>query len=373
MASEDISLTFDSKPFLSAINQVGQSMTASVGQFSAWTVAEGQLVADMVKRSVGKIAGYMPEIGRSFGMAGDIITRNLFWPLRKEIVPLLQKMLDWVRDHRAMFVQWGNVLVNIFRAVKTIVMSFIDLLKNMWERLSSGLERIFGKTQNTVMQTVNLILFKLTVVFMLIMQLMQPVIDFIVDGFLKIIEYVKKFGEGFMSTVGDITPNIMDLGKSLDNLFGRTTNLSGAFGKLGEVLGVTVKPLLSGIASMIDGIALSIDGLIMAFNVLQGLKEGGFEGAKKAWEKGDAWQKSKERGDARWKDTWENTKSGVNTIFNGESNVAPIKPAGNNTNNSNSKVDNSTYNINVSGSKDPAKDATDIHKKVKEQATKKGH
>jgi phage-related protein len=318
----------------------------------------------------------LPEVSKAFGMAGDVITRNLFWPLRKEIVPLLQKMLDWVRDHRAMFVQWGNVLVNIFRTIKTIVMGFIEILQHMWERLSAGLERIFGKTTNTVSQTINLILFKITAVFIFVKSLMEPFIDFMVDGFLKIIEYVKAFATGFMeglanigSTLGEAMKSFRGLYDVIHNLLGDGNALVNVFKLLGNVIGGTVRWAIIGLSTMIDGLAERIERFTNLINMLKIYKEtGNLDFATKMGEIGDKTITAKYA--VRDKQRAKTMMEGDAQTF--EAMKKNFSPASN-TNNSSSKVDNSTTNIHVSGSKDPAKDATDIHKNLKKAKTLQGH
>jgi phage-related protein len=235
-----------------------------------------------------KAMQFIPEIGRTFQIAGDIIGRNLLWPLRRELMPILQKFLNWVRDHRAMFVRWGTVLVNIFRTIKNIVVGFIDLLSNMWRRLSAGIERIFGRTIGRMTDLANMLIFKISVVAQFILITLEPVFKFIVDQFLKLVEYAKAFGEGFTAVIGDLMEPLTDIGNSVARLAkylfsaGKGGSfLIKTFRILGAVLGGAVRIALEGVAQLIDSLASSISGVSSMIGLLKAKIDGNAKEAAK--------------------------------------------------------------------------------------------
>ena len=372
--TEDISLTFDSKPFMQAINNVSKSMTAATSQFSSFVVAKGIMMAGLIQQGFKKIMSGLPEVQRTFSIAGDIMMRNFLWPLRKELVPILQKLLDWVRDHRAMFVQWGVVLVNIFRAIKTIIMSFIDLLKNMWDRLFGGLERLFGRTAMTIQQIINLIIFKITALVMYLQILLEPVFNIIIDLVVKLIGYVASFISGFKKGIGDLMPDLDDFIGQLTNvlrqIMGMETEVGGLnsiFGSLGQLLGGTFKLALVGVTELLAQIGDAIEWVTYQYRLYKAISSGLGQGEiqhilkehNEYSKKSDAMSKRREKsGDAA-----------IDSIIDSVSPSTAIKPDSGSKTSSKTEINNDNKNvtIHVNGAKSPADTAEAVRAKLAAQ------
>lgn len=198
-AENDLGFTFDTSFFDKGIKKV----MGGFGQMEtkASTVAKG--VSRGLTAVVGKLgllfAGFksiktalldMPEVGQAFGIAKDVFLKNLLFPLRKEIFPLLQKMLDWVRDSRVMFVKWGANLANVFRAVVQGVKNIIGFIKRMSIVVAGFAEKIFGDRVKNINDIFNLVAFKVATV----VQFVSILIDQIGGLF-----------SGFFSGLGDVT------------------------------------------------------------------------------------------------------------------------------------------------------------------------
>jgi phage-related protein len=140
------------------------------------------------------ILSRMPEIGQTFSIAGEILMKNLLWPLRQELMPYLQKVLDWVRENRFRFLQWGTVLVNIFRAIIQVGKAVIDALKPIFDAFSNVTKKMFGNSVKTISDLLNIVLFRLTVVALFMVEILKPVFRAI--G--KLIEVVYDLGKVFM-------------------------------------------------------------------------------------------------------------------------------------------------------------------------------
>lgn len=117
----------------------------------------------------------IPEIGQTFDIAKNIIMKNLLWPLRKELIPILNQVLRWVTDNRAMFVQLGSVLVNVFRLVKTLFTTILSLLKPIMDVIKEEMRSIFGDTAKSIADTLNLITLKITATIIYFRSVLRPV------------------------------------------------------------------------------------------------------------------------------------------------------------------------------------------------------
>jgi phage-related protein len=275
MPAEDVAFTFNPRPIVDGVKQIEGKMSQMVKGFANTTKKMTKSVSRGIVRAVrfigtmflavkgvGKLIKEMPEIGQAFGIAKDIIFKNLLWPLRKEIMPLLQKMLDWVRDHRAMFVKWGQAIANIFRVVVLFVNRFIDTVKQMMNALGSIFKGIFGDQIRTVSDFINIMLFKIASMVEFIGLLIEPIFDFfkrflsevgpplldlarvLVEG---LFSSALSLLEGIMTGLGDIEVplgNIVrDITKFVDGLFKANEHgdsIQSVFRSIGELLGKAV-------------------------------------------------------------------------------------------------------------------------------------
>lgn len=390
---DDAIFTFDPSQFLNGINSIINRMTHMESKASQSGAniekainknsnAVGQVVNQFTKRVIGLATAYlglrsilskMPEIGRTWSIAGDIMMRNMLYPLRKELLPYLQKILDWTRDHRIMFVRWGNQLVNIFRIIKNLVSTLIDTLKHMWERLSEGLERIFGKSIKSMEEMVNIVMFKLSALCQFIMILLEPVFDFLIDSFVTLIEWVKAFADGFVAGMGDITPALSDvyeqfvrLMKTITGITQHNNVLINSFKTLGAVLGMTVRPILAGIGQMLDTLVNSIDTVVNRVAYFKAWKDGNkSEMNRLDKEMSDLDSKHTGRAKERWGGVWDNMKEGGSAIKNiwtdgGVSNVQTDK-----SNTTNNKTDiKVNVQVDAKGNTDSKKIGDDVADKV---------
>jgi hypothetical protein len=287
---QDIALTFDPKEFKAGFDAILksmgniekgiESMTSSTNKMEkkgarsigAWTAVMTKGL-DFVIGAARKMMSFMPEIGYSMKIAGDIIGRNLLWPLRKELIPILQKMLNWVRDHRAMFVKWGMVIANVFRAVVGIVKSAFEFWSKMFTRLSAGLGKIFGGTIKSVSDLINIIIFRIALLVTTVQVLMEPVMGTLVDTMIQLWKYGKAFVDGFLRGIGNISTPIRtlveDIGyliSAFQELLGGMGDLDPAFSMLGEIIGTTVGVVFRSLAATLRTIAGLVRVILSAIN-----------------------------------------------------------------------------------------------------------
>jgi len=284
MADQDLTLSFDPKEFqagiASLITSIGniekrlgdvagsttkmeKSGAKSIGLWSA-VMTKG---LGLIGSGVNKIMSFIPEIGKSFSIAGDIISRNLLWPLRQELIPILQKMLNWVRDHRTMFVKWGMVIANIFRMIAAIVKAAFQFWEKMFNRLALGLKKVFGNSVKSVTDLINIIIFRIALLVTVLQVLLEPVMTFLVDSFVTLVKLAKEFATSFSRGFGGIGAAIGDIVKQLQTLFsifgeGQTDMMPfiQAFGYLGEALGMLLRtvftPLMLVFQAMVGGLKM---------------------------------------------------------------------------------------------------------------------
>lgn len=356
MAQNENVFNFDVKPFLDGIKRIGDGMgsveknakkfgdtiTNSIGKAVNGTILKvGALFAAF--KSVGAVLKEMPEVGQAFGIAKDIFLKNLLWPLRQQVMPMLQKMLDWVRDHRAEFVKWGVAITNIFRSVVTVAKTLWDVMKSLVEVVGNAFQRAFNTNFKSFDEFVNVLSFKISAVIiyfgMLAKQLvidLKPAFEWIMDMGASIIDFFWKlakawgtanengdslwtvmdklkttmtiladavkaawegFKEGFLSSsiTEAMTPltNIIDTFNRLLQVIGLTDTdgMRGAFSGLGLILGTVVQGALASVATIFDGLVTTLDTLISMFQILQKIANGDWAGAGKQFAAiGDSWK-----------------------------------------------------------------------------------
>jgi hypothetical protein len=228
-----------------------------------------------------KVMSAIPEIGRSFKIAGDIIMRNLLWPLRKLLMPMLQKMLDWVRDHRAMFVRWGVHIANAFRIVVNIVKGMISLVRRFVQSFINRFEAIFGKVTKRMGDIVNIMMFKITVVTEFLLQLFGPVFEKLGSLFATALANAKSFFDGMIEGIGDVGPDLADMMETLERFLDvfitsdkSAKSLLSTLKQIGYFVGTTLSVTFKLFAQGIDTIVTTIEGLVQAVVMLQGVYAG---------------------------------------------------------------------------------------------------
>ena len=302
--------------------EIGTSLKTSVSNFSE---GSSQMLSMVAKKVMGLAAAYLslrsvmkgvPEIGRVFSHAGDIITRSLFWPLRKVLLPLLQKILDWTRDHRVMFVKWGTMIANAFRAVYQIVLGVIKLVKTFVDSFMRTFEGLFGKITGRMSDTLNIIMFKLTAVFMYVMELIRPLIETLGANIAKITYLFSELWEGFKESMKGLTPALEDLFSSMNKLLGVEGDLiekGGAivagFRIMGNVIGEVLMTAIAILAQTFDTLGYSIGRATKQYLLWRAARsDNNAEFIRLFKEMGKAEEEYNKSTQDRWASWWKNTK-----------------------------------------------------------------
>jgi len=355
-ASENV-FNFDVNPFLAGIQKISAGMDRVEGNAKKF----GSTITNSVNKSVnglilkvgGLIAAFkgagavlkeMPEVGQAFGLAKDIFLKNLLWPLRQQVMPLLQKMMDWVRDNRAQFVKWGVAISNVFRTVVVVAKTLWDVMKQLVDVVANAFQRAFKTNFKSFDEFVNVLSFKISAVIIFLGMLakevvkdFKPAFDWIIDMGASIIDFFLKLGEawGTANKNGDSLWTLMDklkttmsilanavkaawegfkegflsssitqamtplnnMADTLNRLLGilglkDTEGLRGAFSGLGFVLGTVLQGALVTVSTIFDGLVTTLGTLVSLLEIIQKLATGDVAGAwKKFGEIGDEWKK----------------------------------------------------------------------------------
>jgi hypothetical protein len=267
----DITFTFDASSFKTGMENISKQMknlttntNNLVQKVSKGTSMALVKIGAMATAIVGAFKGamsvvrdFLPEIGTSFEIAKNIVLKNLLWPLRKELLPMLQKMLDWVRKNRAMFLEWGGVIVNVFKTVQQVFRSIFAMLDPVVKPIKDLIKSIFGDTAKSITDTVNLVLVKIVAFTIFIEDLLRPVFEGIGKVIKGVIEVIKSFAQGFIDGFKKLFDD--------KNGIGALQLLSDTFTSLGKAL-ETIAPAFKFIGELLGtvfagGINLAIDAL----------------------------------------------------------------------------------------------------------------
>ncbi len=298
----DVIFTYDAKPFIAAVDKMTKGMNQFVDNTNKKTdKMSNNIVGGLIKFSaikgvfmgiVNTVNKFIPEIGQTFDMAKDIISRNLLWPLRKELIPLLQGVFDWVKKNRVMFAQWGTILVSVFKLIKTTFMSVYHIIEPILIQFKNFVKSVFGDSAKTMTDVINMIIFKMSVLIMSMQILLQPLFDTIGKVIKEVLKDVEEFGKGFLEgfkwALKDYKFKALE---SLSNLLNKIGEVLGKinFEKIGEGFGKTlagaIEILDEIVSTLLDDLTALFD-LFTSKNPLDFFKKFAEKGQKDYLEKG---------------------------------------------------------------------------------------
>jgi hypothetical protein len=202
----------------------------------------GGIVKGVFNKAVGAVKEFLPEIGVSLGIVKDIMFKNLFWPLRKQLLPILQGMIKWVQQNRGTFVKWGQVLANIFNVIVTGAKGVIRFIKAIFKGFFSTLKGVFGDSKKGFTEFINVLTFKLAVLAEFMGAIFEPIGEKVGMIFGEIFKNIKTFTDavfGAFSKVSDgLSFSMFEDFKSLfDDILDIVKELNPAFRVLGDIVG----------------------------------------------------------------------------------------------------------------------------------------
>lgn len=289
MAEKDLSFGFDTKFFEAGMNRIQKSFSGLQGL--AGKVATGvtsgfqkmaakTLVLVGGLKGVTKLFDQIPEIGKTFGIAKDIIFRNFLFPLRKAIFPMLQKFLDWTRDNRKTFVVWGAALADVFSMVSDGIGDVLKIGKELGRFFVGFINRTFGLQLNNFTELINLTVFKMAVAieflkaaFPDIMGKVKPFIDLFADGVGNAIVGVTSLVSGFLQGVSGIEKPLQSILETINSIGAAFTTIDESgnktnriFETIGKTLGTIFKFVGEIVDAFLTGMKPAIIGMEGPFN-----------------------------------------------------------------------------------------------------------
>jgi hypothetical protein len=234
----------------------------------------------LAMKGIQGILSNMPEIGQAFGIAKDVFLRNLLFPLRKAVFPLLQKLVDWVRNNRLMFIRWGQTLANIFLTIVDKVKMIIAAGKELTSFFLGFINDIFGTSVNDLTELFNLLTFKFALMIEFlrsqsgtILEFLSPIIDIIKIGLSGAFESLGAFFAAFLDSVQGIEKPLLNILKTIRDftsvLFDAENsgaNLQTTFKEIGRFLGNIFSVLADVTDSLLKGFLPAITKAVKPIN-----------------------------------------------------------------------------------------------------------
>jgi hypothetical protein len=253
------------------------------------------------------------------------------------MAPYLQKLLDWVRDSRAMFVRWGGGLVNIFRVVKQFIIGVIDLAKQFGSGFMRVWEGTLGKTKKTWSDFFDILVFKIMGTIIFFQAFMEPVfyaigqaIGFMAVGVNAFFKGLSDGMEGIMTPLTELRNMFTELA---NDIFG-DEEVAKEFAKIMEQLGFIVGTVtVVAIELLVATVRTLVVTLQEAYYLTKALLQlatddfsGAMESFNKMGEVGERyWEKQKQMGKRTWGKI---TTAGVRLgVMDEEKQVEDISPA----------------------------------------------
>jgi hypothetical protein len=274
------------------IAQTFGSMAGKIGGAakSAAGFAASFLGLDSAGAVLSKMTDMMPFIGEGFRVIGNVISRNLLWPLTQKLLPIFEQVLNWVRENRVNFVRMGGVLVSVFNMVHGVARGLIRLLRTGFESLWTAIAGGARLTLERFTKFINFALLKITFFIQYILITIEPLIAAI--GSLlgavwknAVLPFIEGFSEGFGSLsapIRSIIGLLTDLANDVRSLFG--VESAGIFKLLGNLIGTQLKQSIEFVIGaarfLYDAFRALVGGAIDGFREVMGDKNSGLEGIK---------------------------------------------------------------------------------------------
>ena len=274
---DEAKFPFDVKGFQKAVDQMSKSISSMETKLNKFGGTMQKSVSKGIMSATAKIGllvkGFksvmknMPEIGQAFKIAGDIMSKEFFFPIRQQIMPYLQKMLDWVRDHRALFAKWGQAVADVLKTVIDVGKTLWNTLKDVVEILTNSLQKGLGTSFKSLDEFISVLQVKIAFVTLLIGDVVKAMFEKIAPTF----EYIIGKGSEVLSFFTDLfsawtTGN--DTGKNFMNIM---NTLYDIFDKIVHIIGDSVASFLQGMLQPLKDLSAPLDTINNAFQRLLSL------------------------------------------------------------------------------------------------------
>lgn len=271
---DEAKFPFDVKGFKKAVDQMSKSISSiepklnKFGNTMQKSVSKGIMSATakigLLVKGFKSIMKNMPEIGQSFKIAGDIISKEFFFPIRQQIIPYLQKMLDWVRDHRALFAKWGQAVADVMEIVIDVGKTLWNTLKGIVEILTNSLQKGLGTSFKSLDEFVSVLQVKIAFVTLLIGDVikemfnkMSPTFEFIIEKGSEILDFFTSLVSSWLS--------LNDNGDSLVTVLDKIYDV---FDRIVHIIGNALVGFFEGLVEPLKNLMTPLDNVVESFTRL---------------------------------------------------------------------------------------------------------
>ena len=271
MRDDEVEFPFDIKGFQKAINQMSKSVSSietklnKFGNTMQKSVSKGIMFATakigLLVKGFKSMMKNMPEIGQSFKMASDIMNKEFFFPIRQQIMPYLQKMLDWVRDHRALFAKWGQAVADTLKTVIDVGKTLWNTLKDVVEILTNSLQKGLGTSFKSLDEFISVLQVKMSFVTLLIGDVIKEMFNKISPTFEFIMEKGSEILDFFTSLVSSWL-SLNDNGDSLATVLGKVYDV---FDRIVHIIGNALSGFFEGLVEPLKNLMTPLDYVVESF------------------------------------------------------------------------------------------------------------
>ena len=241
----------------------------TMGRAAGFAFAKFNLIFGAIKKVISTVGKQFPEIGQTMAFAGKVISKNLLWPLRQELLPMLNKFLKWVTANREQFVKWGRVIANIFKMFIAGIQNIIKPFQMAFAKIRQWMKDTFK--MDNIADGFNILLHKIVAIFSVIQGVITNVFGWLLEN------VIEPFFSGFMKGVSNLKDSLGalfssfgKLGAEIDKLFGKSNALKTVFGTLGSTLAASLTTGVEALKYVIDRIS---DAVFMVGNFIDFAKE----------------------------------------------------------------------------------------------------
>lgn len=262
---------FDVKGFQKAVGQMSKSVSTMENKLNRFgstmqkSVSKGIMSATtkigVLVKGFKSIMKNVPEIGQAFKIASDIVNKEFFFPIRQQIMPYLQKMLDWVRDHRTLFAKWGQSVADVLKIVIDVGKTLYSTLKDVVGILTNSLQRGLGTSFKSLDEFISVLQVKIAFVTLLIgdaikemFNRMSPTFEFIVERGAEILKFFMSLASSWLSLNGNGSSLVTVLDKVYD-----------VFDKIVHIVGNALAGFFEGLVKPLKNLMSPLDHITESF------------------------------------------------------------------------------------------------------------
>jgi hypothetical protein len=233
------------------MQNIGRTITSAVrtgATHAAMAIGGMMLAFKGVQNAFNK---GLPEIGQAFNIASDIISKNFFWPLRQQLMPVLNDILSWVTENRTLFVRWGAAIGNVFKSVVLTATELYKVVKTLVDAVGNSFQKAWGTSFQNFQEFLDVLSFKIAVVVIWFGLIAEQAMTKIQPLFNTITKLTTE-------ALGKIAPEVIDLAKRAGELaMGMIDDAvdSGALQAALEVITSCVISLKENVVTVANGLA----------------------------------------------------------------------------------------------------------------------